>query len=303
MSEVRKAVIPAAGWGTRFLPFTKAVPKELLPLGTRPAIELVVAEAQAAGISELAVITRPGKEAIAEHFSPAPELETFLKATHKENLLPATYDSRFYFVHQPQMLGLGHAVAQARAVVGRETFAVMLPDDLFGTEDPLLQRMIQVQAALGGSVVALIPVTPQEAAAYGSPRVREVPIPASVDAPPGTLLELTDMVEKPTLAEVRSGWAMVGRYVFDPVIFDVLDQTEPGLNNEIQLTDAINTLSTIPRDKGGGVWGLVAQGRRFDTGNPLGYLQAVVSYGCEDPALKDDFTAWLKTFQTGRINA
>lgn len=294
---VRHAVVPSAGRGTRFLPATKAVPKEMLPIVDRPAIEYVVREASAAGIDDMLFVTRTGKEAIEAHFDADPGLEADLAKAGKDDLLALATEylslARTHSVRQGHPLGLGHAVAQARRHVGDAPFAVMLPDDLMHPDSVLLKRLIEVRHALGGSVVALLKVTPEQATAYASTAVVPVPIPAGVDLAEGQLMRIDKVVEKPPIEEVMSEYAVVGRYVFDPALFEELDEIEPGRGGEYQLTDAFARLIDRPAEHGGGLYGVVIEDRRFDTGDKLGYLQANVALALEDPDLGPALRAFL----------
>lgn len=303
--KVIHAVVPAAGRGTRFLPASKAVPKEMLPLVDKPAIQYVAEEATAAGITDFLIITSGSKHAVEDHFDALPELETALEKTGKTVQLEAinAYQqlARMHTVRQGHPLGLGHAVLQARTHVGNRPFAVMLPDDIIHPEDPLLQKMIAVREALGGSVVALLEVTPQQATAYGSAAVtpltqteaKQIKLP---NVPETDVYRLDDVVEKPEVENVLSEYATVGRYVFDPKIFEILETLPPGRGGEIQLTDAFQRLISVPSEEGGGVWGVVVRGRRFDSGDKLGYLQAQVELGVEHPELGAAFTQYLQEF-------
>lgn len=305
-NAVFKMVIPAAGKGTRFLPITKAVPKEMLPLGPRPAVAWVMQEAQRVGIQAVGMIISAQKPAVSQYFSPDELLETQLrqKANHSAQARQALAEVEniqqypaISFIEQSQPLGLGHAVAQACQFVAGQPFAVALPDDIFHPEDPLLERMITVRQILGGSVVALLKVNPEQAQAYGSARITPLDSNQLQQLGMGKdeIFSLSDIIEKPTAAQVRSEYGMVGRYILDPVIFPILAQTSPGIGAEIQLTDALAKAATLPREQGGGVWGVVVKGRRFDIGSPLGYTQAVVQTALEDPSYGPEFASWLKT--------
>ncbi len=288
-APVRHAVVPAAGWGTRFLPATKSVPKEMLPVVDRPAIDYIAREATSAGIDDMLIVTRSGKNSIESYFDAELGLEATLEKAHKDDYLELVRDyqnlARMHAVNQGHPLGLGHAVLQARAHVGDAPFAVLLPDDLMHPSSQLLRHMIQVRAALGGSVVALLRVTPEQATAYGSAAVAQVPVPAGVDLVDGEVLRLDRVVEKPPLEEVLSEYAVVGRYVFDPAVFDRLAGLKPGRGGEYQLTDAIAELIDVDPAQGGGVHGVVITERRFDTGDKLGYIEANVALALEDPDL------------------
>lgn len=290
-----KAVIPAAGLGTRFLPATKSIPKEMLPVVDTPAIQYVVEEASTAGLDDVLMITARGKSAIEDHFDRAWELESALEAKGDDERLADVRGSAeladLHYVRQQNPAGLGHAVNCARAHVGDEPFAVLLGDDLIDPRDPLLTDMMAVQQELGGSVVALIEVEPSQISLYGAAVAEEAT--SSIDA---EVMKLTGMVEKPSVEEAPSNLAIIGRYVLDPAVFDVLDETPPGRGGEIQLTDALQTLANMPREEGGGVHGVVFRGRRYDTGDRLDYLKAVVKLASERDDLGPDFRAWLTEF-------
>lgn len=297
---VRRAVIPAAGRGTRFLPATKSVPKEMLPVVDRPAIECVVEEATQAGIEDVLVITSAAKHAVDDHFDACPELEDALSASGKTHLLAAINRyrdlARVHSVRQGRPRGLGHAVLQARDHVGDNPFAVLLPDDLMHPEDPLLKTMIAVRERLGGSVVALLRVSAQQATSYGSAQVSAIDPQRleglGVDA--ARVLRLDKVVEKPRIEDVLSEYATVGRYVFDPAIWPILDTLAPGHGGEIQLTDAFAQLIDVPPSDGGGVYGVVIEGRRFDTGDKLGWLKAQVAFGLDHPELGAELRSYLR---------
>ncbi|MGB3187673.1 MAG: UTP--glucose-1-phosphate uridylyltransferase [Ornithinimicrobium sp.] len=291
--RVRKAVIPVAGLGTRFLPATKAVPKELLPVVDTPAIEYIVTEAVRAGIDDVVMVTGRGKGAIEDHFDRHFELEAALerKGDHvRAAKVAASSDYDVHFVRQGQPRGLGHAVLRARSHVGDEPFAVLLGDDMIDERDHLLEHMIEVQRTRGGSVVALMEVPPQDVNRYGCAAIEE----GSAD---GDVVTVTGLVEKPDPAQAPSNLAVIGRYVLHPRIFEALESTEPGRGGEIQLTDAMLTLATATGE-GSGMTGVVFRGRRYDTGDRLDYLKAVVQLGAEHPELGADFTAWLGEYMT-----
>lgn len=290
-----KAVIPAAGLGTRFLPATKAMPKEMLPVVDRPAIEYVVREARAAGLDDIVVITGRNKRALEDHFDRHPALEETLKRKGDDHRLELIRESDLvgdmHYVRQGEALGLGHAVACARRHVGNEPFAVLLGDDIIQTDAPLLERMLEVQARHGGSVVALMEVPEEAVSAYGV---------AAVEAVEGEddVVRVTGLVEKPAREDAPSTLAVIGRYVLDPAVFGVLEDTPPGRGGEIQLTDALETLAS-GEGEGHGVHAVVFKGRRYDTGDKLGYLQAVVEFATAHPELGPDMTAWLKEYSAG----
>jgi UTP--glucose-1-phosphate uridylyltransferase len=290
-AAVRKAVIPAAGLGTRFLPATKAIPKEMLPVVDRPAIEYVVAEAVDAGLSDVLMVTGRGKAPLENHFDRQVELEEALEAKGDDQKLSAVRRSTelgpVHYVRQGDPRGLGHAVLCAQEHVGREPFAVLLGDDLIDPRDPLLSTMLKVQAEQGGSVVALMEVPRDQVNLYGCAEVSE-------ELGDG-VVKLAGMVEKPDPADAPSNLAIIGRYVLHPAVFDVLEKTQPGRGGEIQLTDALQTLARS-QDDGGGVHGVVFRGRRYDTGDRLDYLKAVVRLACEREDLGPDLRDWLSTY-------
>ncbi|MDO4258997.1 MAG: UTP--glucose-1-phosphate uridylyltransferase [Actinomycetaceae bacterium] len=296
--NVSHAVVPSAGRGTRFLPITKAVPKEMLPIVDRPAIEYVVREATEAGIDDMLFVTRTGKESIEAHFDADPGLEGDLIKAGKDKLLALANEyrdlARVHSVRQGHPLGLGHAVLQAKKHVGQAPFAVMLPDDLMHPDSVLLKRLIEVRRALGGSVVALLRVTPEQATAYASTAVTTLPIPEGVNLEEGQLMRIDKVVEKPPVEEVMSEYAVVGRYVFDPAIFDELEVIEPGSGGEYQLTDGFARLIDRPAEEGGGLYGVVIEDRRFDTGDKLGYLEANVALALEHPELGPKLREYLQ---------
>jgi len=288
----RKAVIPAAGLGTRFLPATKAVPKELLPVVDTPAMQYIVEEAVRAGLSEVLVVTGRGKEAIADHFDRSPELEAVLDGKGDTERLavvrrPAEL-ADVHFVRQGDPRGLGHAVLCAASYAGDEVFAVMLGDDLIDARDPLLETMLAVQADEGGCVVALLEVPRESVSLYGCVAVE----PTAEDG----VVRITDLVEKPAPEEAPSNLAIIGRYVLSPAVFPALRETPPGRGGEIQLTDALRVLALA----GEPMHGVVFRGRRYDTGDRGDYLRAVVRLACERPDIGPTFRQWLEEFVAGR---
>ncbi|USQ75831.1 UTP--glucose-1-phosphate uridylyltransferase [Ornithinimicrobium cryptoxanthini] len=290
----RKAVIPVAGLGTRFLPATKAVPKELLPVVDRPAIEYIVEEAVRAGLTDVLMVTGRGKGAIEDHFDGHPEIERALEAKGDQARLDrvnATTETEVHFVRQGVPKGLGHAVLCGRSHVGDEPFAVLLGDDMIDARDHLLEEMIQVQAQRGGSVVALMEVPREQVNLYGCAAID----PADEDS---DVVRVTGLVEKPPVEDAPSNLAVIGRYVLHPRVFDVLERLEPGRGGEIQLTDALLELAEADGD-GAGMTGVVFRGRRYDTGDRLDYLKAVVRLGREHPELGADFSTWLDNFVAG----
>ena len=294
---IRKAVIPAAGLGTRFLPATKSTPKEMLPIVDKPAIQYVVEEAVRAGLSDVLMITGRSKRSLDDHFDAVPELESILEAKGDEFRLAqvrrSTELANVHFVRQGQPKGLGHAVLCARYHVGDEPFAVLLGDDLIGEREHLLTEMMELQSRTGGSVVALLEVEPEQVDLYGCAAVE----PMEGDNPDH--LRITGLVEKPDPAHAPSNLAVIGRYVLHPAVFDVLDRTEPGRSGEIQLTDALATLAGMPAEDGGGVYGVVFRGRRYDTGDRLDYLKAVIQIAVERPDIGPDLREWLVGYVAG----
>jgi UTP--glucose-1-phosphate uridylyltransferase len=281
-STVRKAVIPAAGLGTRFLPSTKATPKEMLTLVDKPAIQYVVEEAVAAGITDILIISGRSKKTVEDHFDRAPELEAALSRGGKQDLLQEVVAlselATFHYVRQGEPLGLGHAIGMARAHVGDEPFAVLLPDDLMTST--LLQDMIAAYEQTGTSVVALKRFTGAEISLYGA---------ADVDGPTDRdLVKLKGMVEKPAPEEAPSDLAIMGRYLFTPDIFDCIDRTQPGRGGELQITDAMAQLA-----RGPGIYGLVFERGRYDIGAKPEFLRAFVEFALARDDLGPDFGRWL----------
>jgi UTP--glucose-1-phosphate uridylyltransferase len=285
--DVRKAVIPAAGLGTRFLPASKAIPKEMVPVVDKPAIQYVVEECVAAGITDVLVVTGRNKSAIEDHFDRAPELESNLEAKGKDDLLKEVRSlaelADVHFVRQREPLGLGHAVSVARQHVGDEPFAVLLGDDLMVDDAALLRSMISASAATGRSVIALKRFPPAEISAYGCVR----PVGPGRD---DGLVEFDAIIEKPKPEEAPSDLGVMGRYVFTPGIFDALDRITPGAGGELQLTDAIGVLNDSE-----GVLGLPFSEGRYDAGNKLDYLRATVELALARDDLGPPFRAWLQS--------
>ena len=289
---VTKAVVPVAGLGTRFLPATKAIPKEMLPVVDKPAIQYVVEEAAAAGLNDILLVTGRGKGAIEDHFDRAPELEQALEAKGDDKRLARVREpdelALIHSIRQGAPKGLGHAVLCAAKHVGDHPFAVLLGDDFIHPGDPLLQRMIEVRGQYGGSVVALMQVDSDQVSQYGVVAAE----PTDTDG----VVTVTDLVEKPAPADAPSNWIVIGRYVCDPAIFGVLERTAPGRGGEIQLTDALKTLAQMQAGEGGGVRGVQFRGRRFDTGNPADYLRTIVQFACERPDIAAEFIPWLRKY-------
>ncbi len=285
---VTKAVIPAAGLGTRFLPATKAIPKELLPVVDKPALEYIVEEAARAGLTDVLIITARGKSAIEDHFDQAPEIEAALeKKGDVERLAKvraSTELAKIHFVRQGTAAGLGHAVLVAAEHVSNEPFLVMLGDDMVDERDPLLEQMLAEQERHGGSVMALMEVPQEMVSLYGVATVEPAEASGKYD-----LVRIRDLVEKPPLEEAPSNLAVIGRYLLSPTIFEILRETKPGRGGEIQLTDAIKTLAGIEP-----VHGVVFTGRRYDTGDRSDYVKAVVRLACERPDIGPELFAWLQ---------
>jgi UTP--glucose-1-phosphate uridylyltransferase len=286
-SRATKAVIPAAGNATRFLPVTKAVPKELLPIVDKPVLQYIVEEAAAAGVDDVLLVTARGKDSMVDYFDGRPDLEAALEAKGKHDLLDAIKAperiAEVHAIRQGGALGLGHAVGRAAAHVGDEPFVVLLGDEFCHIDDRLLPRMIDLQAETGGIVLALLEVPDEEVSRYGVAAINPT------DAE--DVVEVTGMVEKPDLADAPSNLILIGRYVLPGAIFPVLESTPPGRGGEIQLTDAMDAM----RAKGTPVHGVVFRGRRYDTGEPTGYLQTLVELASERDDLPG-FNAWLRQF-------
>jgi UTP--glucose-1-phosphate uridylyltransferase len=284
---VTKAVVPAAGLGTRFLPATKATPKEMLPVVDKPAIQYVVEEAVSAGLDDVLLITGRSKRSIEDHFDRAYELEEALTSKEDWDKLSLVRESSdlatVHYVRQGDPKGLGHAVLCAEQHVGNEPFAVLLGDDLIDPRDPLLTTMIDVRARHGGSVIALTEVDPEEVSLYGCAAIT----PTDED----DVVMITDLVEKPVPGSAPSRWIVIGRYVCDPAIFEVLRDTSPGRGGEIQITDALKVLAAQ-----GEVRGVLFNGRRYDTGNKLDYLRTMVMFACERADVASEFIPWLRKY-------
>jgi UTP--glucose-1-phosphate uridylyltransferase len=291
---VRKAVIPAAGLGTRFLPATKAKPNEMLPVVDKPAIQYVVEEAVSVGLNDVLMITGRNKRALEDHFDRVPALEATLAAkgdTAKlASIQAASNLGDIHYVRQGDPNGLGHAVLRAKQHVGNEPFAVLLGDDLIDARDELLSTMIEVQAKTGGSVVALIEVEPSQISAYGCADVQEIDGEGYV--------RINKLVEKPDVDEAPSNLAVIGRYVLHPCVFEVLERTGPGRGGEIQLTDALQELAA-GNGEGHGVFGVIFRGRRYDTGDKLSYLKACVQLAIDSEDLGPGLREWLPGFAAG----
>src|SRR3954468_1083238 len=280
---VTKAVIPAAGLGTRFLPATKSTPKEMLPVVDKPAIQYVVEEAARAGLDDILLVTGRNKKPLEDHFDRAFELEQTLAAKGDEVKLALVQQpssiATIHYVRQGDPKGLGHAVLAAAQHVGDEPFAVLLGDDLIDARDPLLETMVALLQRAGGSVVALMEVPKESISLYGCAAV----------AGDGDEVRITALVEKPAIDEAPSNLAVIGRYVLSPTVFEILRRTPPGRGGEIQLTDAIQELIAVEP-----VHGVVFRGRRYDTGDRLDYLKAVVRLAADRDDLGPPLLAWLR---------
>jgi UTP--glucose-1-phosphate uridylyltransferase len=283
-SAIKVAVFPAAGLGTRFLPATKAQPKEMLPLVDKPLVQYVVEEARRAGIARIVIVTGRGKNSIEDHFDAAPELEKMLEERGKTDLLDQVREVSdlmpVAYVRQKSALGLGHAVLQARDLVGRQSFAVMLGDDIVDSEEPCIGQMIRVYEKRGNPVIALQEVPRAETGQYGI-----------VAAEPAAerIVAIRDMVEKPPPRDAPSNLAIIGRYLLPPEIFDILEETRSDVGGEIQLTSALRTLlQTRPID------GYLFEGRRYDAGDKLGFLKATVEFALKREDLGESFREYLR---------
>ncbi|MBN9185552.1 UTP--glucose-1-phosphate uridylyltransferase GalU [Microbacterium sp.] len=287
-----KAVIPAAGLGTRFLPATKAMPKEMLPVVDKPAIQYVVEEAVDAGISDVLIIIGRNKNALSNHFDSVPELESNLVKKGDQDRLAKVQESSdladIHFVRQGEPKGLGHAVSRARAHVDDHPFAVLLGDDLIDERDKLLARMLGEYDKRGATVIALMEVDPEQIHLYGTAAVEPTDDP--------DVVKVTGLVEKPKKEDAPSNLAIIGRYVLDPKVFDVLEHTEPGRGGEIQLTDALQELANM---EDGGVYGVVFRGRRYDTGDKVEYIKAILQLAADRDDLGPDLRPWFKEFAAG----
>lgn len=291
--QVKKAVIPVAGLGTRFLPATKAMPKEMLPIVDKPVIQYVVEEAVEAGLIDLLMITGRNKNALENHFDRVAELEQVLAKKGDEKKLFAVQESSqladIHYTRQGDPRGLGHAVLRAKSHVGEHSFAVLLGDDVIDTRDPILPRMLEVHEQTGDNVIALMVVPRDQIHLYGCASVTETS--------EGDVVVVDGLVEKPNNDEAPSNLAVIGRYVLRPEIFDILEQTDPGRGGEIQLTDALEYAVEHP-EIAGGVRGVVFTGRRYDTGDKLDFIKATLKIGIDRDDIGKDLRSWLKEFAT-----
>ncbi|MBE2276611.1 MAG: UTP--glucose-1-phosphate uridylyltransferase GalU [Rhodobacteraceae bacterium] len=284
--KVTKAVFPVAGLGTRFLPATKSIPKEIMTLVDRPLIQYAIDEARAAGIKEFIFVTSRGKSALEDYFDHAPELESELRRKNKTDLLEVLKDTNMdsgaiAYVRQNRPLGLGHAVWCARRLIGDEPFAVLLPDDVIAAEKPCLQQMVEAYDRTGGCMVAAMEVPPPKASAYGVLDIAE---------DHGNIVRARGMVEKPKAEDAPSNLAVIGRYILSPKVLTNLNRLKQGAGGEIQLTDAI---AEEAEPDGEGVYGFRFRGLRYDCGSKAGFLQATVAFGLSRPDLRDEFGTYL----------
>ena len=284
--RVTKAVFPVAGLGTRFLPATKSVPKEIMTLVDRPLIQYAIDEARAAGITEFIFVTSRGKNALEDYFDHAPQLESSLKKSGKLALLESLKSTNMEsgaiaYIRQHKAMGLGHAVWCARRLIGDEPFAVILPDDVIAAEKPCLQQMVEAYCETGGSMVATMEVPAERTSSYGI---------LDGQANGGPLVSVRGMVEKPNVEDAPSNLAVIGRYILTPDVLETLNKQKSGAGGEIQLTDAIAAEITAGRT----VHGLKFEGQRFDCGSKAGFLQATVSFALAREELQDEFAAFLR---------
>lgn len=285
-NKVTTAVFPVAGMGTRFLPATKSVPKEIMTLVDRPLIQYAIDEARAAGITEFIFVTSRGKGALEDYFDLAPNLEEELRRKGKHDMLKVLEETNMdsgaiAYVRQHKALGLGHAVWCARRLIGDQPFAVILPDDVIAGKKPCLQQMVEAYAETGGNMVAAMEVVPEKTSSYGI---------LDVESDEGKLLKVKGMVEKPNPEDSPSNLAVIGRYILSPSVLKNLDEMKKGAGGEIQLTDAI--ASEV--DNGRNVYGYRFEGQRFDCGSKSGFLQATVAYGLARPELREDLASYLR---------
>ena len=289
MARIKKAVIPAAGFGTRFLPVTKATPKEMLPIVDKPTIQYIVEEALASGIEEILIISGHAKRAIEDHFDSAPVLERELEEKGKDDLLAIvreTADINVHYIRQKKMRGLGDAILCAKSFMAGEPFAVLLGDDVVYADatkgqQPALRQLIDIYDAYGGSVLGCQQVLPEKVSSYG--------IVAGKEIAGSKLLKVSDMIEKPELSEAPSNIAVLGRYIISPTIFELLEHTAPGKGGEVQLTDALKQLALVEP-----VWAYCFEGKRYDVGDKLGFLKATVEFALRRPDLGGPFRSYLE---------
>ena len=286
VKKVTKAVFPVAGLGTRFLPATKSIPKEIMTLVDRPLIQYAIDEARAAGIKEFIFVTSRGKSALEDYFDHAPELESELRRKGKTELLETLKETNMdsgaiAYVRQNRAMGLGHAVWCARRLIGNEPFAVLLPDDVIAAEKPCLQQMVEAYENTGGNMVAAMEVAPEKASSYGV---------LDIDEDMGSIVRAKGMVEKPKTEDAPSNLAVIGRYILTPKVLNNLNKMKQGAGGEIQLTDAI--AQAIKNSNN--VHGFRFRGQRYDCGSKAGFLQATVAFGLARPELRGEFACYLQ---------
>jgi len=282
--KVHKAIIPAAGLGTRFLPATKAQPKEMLPIVDKPTIQFIVEEAVASGIEDIIIVTGRNKRAIEDHFDKSYELEEVLEKTNKEELLTLVRDIsnlvNIHYIRQKEPKGLGHAIYCAKAFIGNEPFAVLLGDDIVKSDVPCLKQLIDIYDKYKTTVLGVQRVPQEDVSKYGIVAGRQVD---------DRVFKVTDMIEKPEIDEAPSNIAILGRYIISPSIFSYLENVSPGKNGEIQLTDALKDMMQHET-----MYAYDFIGRRYDVGNKMGFLQATVEFALDRDDLRDEFSSWLK---------
>lgn len=286
MRKVRKAIIPAAGLGTRFLPATKAQPKEMLPIVDKPAIQYIVEEAIASGVEDIIIVTGRNKRAIEDHFDRSVELESMLAEKHKDDLLEIVQDigrmAEIHYIRQKEPLGLGHAVYCARKFIGNEPFAVLLGDDIMVGDPPCLAQLIGLYEKTGSPMVAVAEVPESDVSKYGI----VAPEPSDIGE---HVYRVTDLLEKPPREIAPSNLAIIGRYVLDPSIFDILEEQEPGGGGEIQLTDAMRKMNErLP------MLACKFNGERYDVGDKFGYIEATIELALKNKELREEVSRYLK---------
>lgn len=285
MNKVRKAIIPVGGLGTRFLPITKSVAKEMLPIIDKPTIQFIIEEAKEAGIEEILLVTGRGKRSIEDYFDSHPELESTLKEKGKTDLLKLVEDTtgiKLHFIRQTNPNGLGHAILQGKSFIGNEPFVVLLGDDLMADTKPLTKQLMDAYEKKGRSIVATMAMPLEEISKYG--------VVSPIENSSEQLCQVNGLVEKPAIEDAPSNLAIIGRYLLNPAIFDLLEKQEPGVGNEIQLTDAIATLNKQEE-----VYSYEFKGTRYDVGDKMGFLKTNIEYGLNHPELKEDLKTYLKT--------
>ena len=287
--KVKKAVIPAAGLGTRFLPVTKSMPKEMLPLVDTPAIHYVVKEALDAGVDDIIIITGRGKRAVEDYFDESPELEMYLKKQHKTSLVEMVNEianmADIHYIRQKDPKGLPDAIVQAEKHVGNEPFAVLLGDDIIKSKTPCIGQLIDVFSEVSSTVLAIQEVPNNQISRYGAVKASVYPSESS-----NQIFEIEDIIEKPKPEEAPSNMAAIGRYVFTPEIFDSIHHTSPGINNELQIADSIMILHQQQK-----IYATAFNGRRYDIGDKLGYVEAIIDFALENDEISTGLKTYLKT--------